>query len=236
MTTPTGKLRLLTVGACALVVLIVGGVSLAAIPDAGGVIHGCRNKQTGALKVIDSGDECPSGQVALNWNQQGQPGPKGDAGLAGRDGVGGSGLGSFDDVIGMACNTGNHDLAGTMQVGYGGYPDFPVYLECHPVKKRIAVHAQQTHLTYFDPETGLVAQSIRGSGSVTVMPHGVTIPVGATEAVWAAVGEQVSYQAIPDPGSTFTWANSTSCAGQTGDTCTFTVTGDVTDTITFDQP
>jgi hypothetical protein len=46
----------------------------AAIPDAGtGLIHGCYNKTSGALRVIDpsTGHTCASTESALNWNQRG---------------------------------------------------------------------------------------------------------------------------------------------------------------------
>jgi hypothetical protein len=56
----------------------IGGVAYATIPDEDGVIHGCRNKASGLLRVINSATEsCTSSERALNWNQQG---PKGDPG------------------------------------------------------------------------------------------------------------------------------------------------------------
>jgi hypothetical protein len=53
--------------------------ALASIPDGNGVIHGCRNKVTGALRVIDTdaGQRCAPTEAALTWNQQGPPGPAG---------------------------------------------------------------------------------------------------------------------------------------------------------------
>lgn len=66
--------------------------AMAAIPDAGGVIHGCYAPSSGyKLRVIDTAktSKCPSGQVALNWNQHGvpgSPGPSGSPGTAGQDG------------------------------------------------------------------------------------------------------------------------------------------------------
>ena len=38
------------------------------IPDANGVIHGCRNDQSGELRVIESGD-CRPSESALDWVQ-----------------------------------------------------------------------------------------------------------------------------------------------------------------------
>src|SRR5438270_5991562 len=44
----------------------------ASIPDADGVIHACRHKQSGALRVIDSADSCNgSSEAPLNWSQNG---------------------------------------------------------------------------------------------------------------------------------------------------------------------
>jgi hypothetical protein len=67
-------------------VLAVSGIALASIPDSSGVIHGCyrtSNPTKGAVTVIDSeaGGTCPSGTVALNWNQTGPQGPPGLSGV-----------------------------------------------------------------------------------------------------------------------------------------------------------
>jgi uncharacterized protein YjbI with pentapeptide repeats len=68
--------------------LSVTGGAFAAIsartPDAGGVIHGCYLKSSGALRV--TGSTCAKGERSLNWNQQGSPGPKGDTGVQGPQG------------------------------------------------------------------------------------------------------------------------------------------------------
>jgi hypothetical protein len=57
----------------------VSTVALASIPDSSGVIHGCRHKTLGVLRVIDSdaGQHCLATEAELNWNQQGPPGPSG---------------------------------------------------------------------------------------------------------------------------------------------------------------
>jgi hypothetical protein len=67
----------------------VGGVAYSSIPDAQGVIHGCySNTATGALRVIDSpSNVCRGDETALDWNQQGVPGPTGHTGLPGAPGV-----------------------------------------------------------------------------------------------------------------------------------------------------
>ena len=53
--------------------LAVGGIAWATIPDSAGVLHGCYNTTTGALRVIDpsKGQTCASGEAALSWNQSG---------------------------------------------------------------------------------------------------------------------------------------------------------------------
>ncbi len=67
-------------------VLAAVGVGYAAIPSAGGVINGCYDKGTGALRVIDEGVACKSKETALSWNQQGQPGQPGQPGAPGQPG------------------------------------------------------------------------------------------------------------------------------------------------------
>jgi len=74
------------VPAALVLVVAASTVALASIPDSSGVIHGCRNKATGALRVIDSdaGQRCLPTEAALTWNQAGPQGPPG-AGGAGRE-------------------------------------------------------------------------------------------------------------------------------------------------------
>jgi hypothetical protein len=62
-------------GAVVALALITASAAYAAIPDAGGVIHGCYNKTSGQLRVTDTATNTPSActnkENALNWNQQG---------------------------------------------------------------------------------------------------------------------------------------------------------------------
>src|SRR5215210_813723 len=67
-----GRLVLLAAGA--LLLATAGGFAYAAIPGEDGVINGCRQKVSGALRVIDSSATCNSSEVPLNWNQSGPPG------------------------------------------------------------------------------------------------------------------------------------------------------------------
>jgi Collagen triple helix repeat (20 copies) len=74
----------------ALSLLAVVGVGYAAIPDSNGVIHGCyAPKASGALRVIDvaTGSKCLKNEKALDFNQTGPQGPKGDPGAPGQQGT-----------------------------------------------------------------------------------------------------------------------------------------------------
>ena len=68
--------------------LAVGGIAYATIPDGGGVIHGCYQKNQGTLRVIDNGttQTCSSSETPLNWSQTGPQGPQGAQGPQGSQG------------------------------------------------------------------------------------------------------------------------------------------------------
>jgi len=72
----------------AVVGLAAGGVAYATIPDSGGVIHGCYQKNEGQLRVIDpsTGGACRSSENALSWSQTGPQGPQGPEGPQGPQG------------------------------------------------------------------------------------------------------------------------------------------------------
>jgi hypothetical protein len=76
------KLALALVGTVA--ALALGSIAWAAIPAANGVVSGCYNKTSGALRVTDTQANSPAGcsakEASLQWNQQG---PKGDTGEPG---------------------------------------------------------------------------------------------------------------------------------------------------------
>jgi hypothetical protein len=57
----------------------LGGVAYATIPDSNGTIHGCYQKNNGTLRVVDNGATCRNSERALDWNQQGRPGPPGSS-------------------------------------------------------------------------------------------------------------------------------------------------------------
>jgi type VI secretion system secreted protein Hcp len=79
--------------------LIAGGaVALGAIPSSDGTIHACYatgGAPTGALRIVDEGVSCGTGETAISWNQRGPAGPAGPAGPTGPTGdTGTSGSGS----------------------------------------------------------------------------------------------------------------------------------------------
>jgi hypothetical protein len=85
-----GKLIRPAVAALVIVaaLLAAGGIAYATIPDGGGVIHACYQKNQGALRVIDTdkAQTCSSSETPLTWSQtgpQGQPGQQGPAGPTG---------------------------------------------------------------------------------------------------------------------------------------------------------
>jgi hypothetical protein len=57
----------------------LGGVAYATIPDSNGTIHGCYQKNDGALRVVNDDAACRSSEQAIDWNQQGRPGPPGSS-------------------------------------------------------------------------------------------------------------------------------------------------------------
>jgi Collagen triple helix repeat (20 copies) len=74
------------------ITLLSSGLAMAAIPSEDGTITACYSRDgglltpRGALRVVDSADECRRGENALTWNQEGQPGPAGPVGPTGPQG------------------------------------------------------------------------------------------------------------------------------------------------------
>jgi hypothetical protein len=56
------------------VIIGLGGVAFATIPDSTGTIHGCANKQSGNLRVVESASDCRPNEQTVSWNQGGAPG------------------------------------------------------------------------------------------------------------------------------------------------------------------
>src|SRR3954447_15947124 len=55
----------------AALMVALGGVAFAAIPDSNGTIHGCVHKSNGDLRVVETQASCRGNENALNWNVQG---------------------------------------------------------------------------------------------------------------------------------------------------------------------
>jgi hypothetical protein len=111
----------------ALAAAAAAAVALAAIPDADGTIHACRNVSSGRLRIVSAGTACRDGEKPLSWSvrgprgeagpagAQGPAGPAGAAGPAGSPGPAGAqgpqgepgpDLASFDALAGLACAVG----------------------------------------------------------------------------------------------------------------------------------
>jgi hypothetical protein len=60
-----------TIFGLAALVIALGGVAVAAIPDSGGTIHACYQKNNGDLRVVESSSRCRSTEKLLDWAQHG---------------------------------------------------------------------------------------------------------------------------------------------------------------------
>jgi hypothetical protein len=80
----------LVVALLALVVAI-GGISIAAVPDNQGRINACYAKKGGKLRVLQRGTRCRGSEKRLRWNQIGRTGAPGPAGTPGAPGAPGAG-------------------------------------------------------------------------------------------------------------------------------------------------
>ena len=84
-----GRSTLTGIAAGVAVLALGGGVALATIPGAGGVIHACYGKLGGAVRVVDTAT-CRATENPLTWNQTGPQGPMGPQGPKGAEGPQGS--------------------------------------------------------------------------------------------------------------------------------------------------
>lgn len=126
----------LAVAAALLAALVVGGITRAAIPGPGGVIHGCM-KTKGQLYLVDpaAGQTCKQ-DTPLDWNEPGPSGPQGTdgpQGFAGGSGPSGSSGyetqhvqsttdGNGDGSDEADCSTGKVALAGGYELQVGLKP------------------------------------------------------------------------------------------------------------------
>lgn len=105
--------RALIVVGAALALGIGGGIAVAQIPSASGVIRACHDSG-GNVKLIDEGASCPKGwKGPVSWNQQGVPGQDG---VSGYESVERQTIVQFDGpqggvVVQGACPTGKAMMA-----------------------------------------------------------------------------------------------------------------------------
>src|SRR5262245_2102699 len=88
--------KLAILGVFVTVGLALGGVAFAVIPSSDGVIHGCAQKFTGFLRVVDESSDCRRFETSLDWNVQG---PQGEQGVQGEQGPPGIGLGTREQHV-----------------------------------------------------------------------------------------------------------------------------------------
>jgi hypothetical protein len=124
MRIPANKRKVATLALIA--AALVAGTAYATIPDAGGVIHGCADRD-GALRVIDpsAGGACARKDTVVDWNQRGvkgDPGPPGPPGPAGT-------ISKLDDLEGIPCRGVNAKPA-SVHLSYGTGIEAPVTLIC----------------------------------------------------------------------------------------------------------
>jgi hypothetical protein len=67
--------------ALAALAVAIGGVAYATIPDSGGTVHACYQKNGGGLRVVESSDGCRPSEASLDWSQRG---PQGSPGAGGK--------------------------------------------------------------------------------------------------------------------------------------------------------
>ena len=84
------KLQVVVLSAVALGLAASVGLAAGAIPDSGGVIHGCYGPALGALRVLDGPNQsCGRLEKALDWSQTGPQGVRGATGPTGPTGPAG---------------------------------------------------------------------------------------------------------------------------------------------------
>jgi hypothetical protein len=101
-------------------VAAVGGVALASSSPSTKVIHACKNKRTGALRI---GTKCKRHERSvISWNQAGQVGPQGIQGQTGPAGPGVKTIGGTLNVDGTVRNgsgfTASHTGTGTYTISF----------------------------------------------------------------------------------------------------------------------
>jgi Collagen triple helix repeat (20 copies) len=86
----TGRPSAVTLVAIVAVVIGMGGLAVATIPNPDGTVTACYQKSNGALRVVDEKKRCRSGERRLTFNVKGEDGLPGAPGPTGPPGPTGS--------------------------------------------------------------------------------------------------------------------------------------------------
>jgi hypothetical protein len=204
--------------------LTAGGVAYATIPDGAGVYTACKLNALGTIRLIDPTatpassllNHCTTFETQITWNQQGQPGtkgdvgPKGDTGLQGLKGdtgaTGSAGLkGDKGDTgaTGLKGDTGTQGPAGEGFAFQGGYDPTTTYL-----RNDVAVHngtayvARYTTTSTPGTDNSWVVFAAAGAQG----PQGIQGPKGDTgsQGIQGLKGDKGDTG--PAGGSTILWA------------------------------
>jgi hypothetical protein len=189
----------------------LGSVAYAAIPDAGGTIHGCYDKSSGQLRVTDTQTNlpknCSSKENPLAWAERGPQGVQGVQGVPGAKGDAGDPGGvshvkvwrstsltpvGIQKIVGaMLVTTGKYLL--TAKVDIGSSDNFSV-VSCSLIAYPGGLVLDQSQATiYGGPGAGASETSIFLSGAATV-------GIGDVQAVCTAVNgftRNVTLTALP---------------------------------------
>jgi hypothetical protein len=110
--------------------VLAGGIAWAAIPEAGGVINGCYQKNEGQLRVIDpTATACLSSEVPISWSAKGIEGAKGATGAPGQPGANGrDGIDARveQEAPGANCPTGGVKITAANGVAYVCNASLPI--------------------------------------------------------------------------------------------------------------
>jgi len=90
---PTSSRTVSAVVAVAALAIGAGGGAWGYASSQSPLLHGCQQKNSGNLRLVEDPNECRSSELPVSWNQQGAqgepgpPGPKGDDGTPGTSGT-----------------------------------------------------------------------------------------------------------------------------------------------------
>jgi hypothetical protein len=226
---PGKKLALALAGAVA--ALACGSLALGAIPDGGGVVHGCYDKQSGQLRVTDTATNQPKGcsskEAALTWNQQGpqglagvqgpkgDPGPQGPKGDTGAQGPQGEPGASEVVVLRKAINGSIVDIPELQSTGIGAIG---------PLKGPYLISAKLVYFPLSDNVSALDCHLYNGPieldesmGSVPAVQFGTRTTIYLT-----GVAEFGGYASVV-------------CSGNAGDATNVVITATKVDTVIHDS-